>query len=173
MSILSFKKNNKIKVQSWFLICYGNILRSQVLEQYLRFYSKQMNKNINFYSAGIAKLEEFPNTKELLKEVHQELQKREITSSLKRNPWSKEVEKRITTTDIVLVADNEIKRKVIDRMNNRITKDKVHTFYEIISEGEIDFQDTYDYEKKKQDPKRFQDAFDELDRIARKMLSNH
>ncbi len=170
MGVLIFKNNKKTKVQSWALICYGNILRSQVLEQYLRHYSKQINTKIKFYSAGIAKQEEFPNTKELLKEVHQELQEREILSSLKRNPWSKEVEQSLVTADIILVADNEIKRKVLDRMNSRITKEKVHTFYEIISEGEIDFQDTYDYIKKKQDPKRFKDAFDELDRIALKML---
>ena len=37
-------------------------------------------------------------------------------------------------------------------------------------EGEIDFEDTYDYEKNRQDPIRFQHAFDEIDRIAEKLL---
>jgi len=159
------------KAQHWVLICYGNILRSQVLEQFLRHYSALWNLNIIFYSAGIAKQEEFPNTNELLEEVRQELHKRDILCSLRRNAWSKEVEERIITSDIVICADNEVRTKALERMNLRISKEKVYTFYEYISEGEIDFQDTYDYENNRQDPKRFRNAFDELDRIARKILS--
>ncbi len=172
MDVLSYINNKEIKVQSWVIICYGNILRSQVLEQYLKYYSKQRNIKIKLHSAGVAKLDEFPNTKELLSEIHQELTKRNIPSSLKRNTWSKDIEQKIITADIILVADNKIKSSVIERMNNQISKEKVYTFYEVILEGEIDFQDTYDYKKKKQNPKRFQAAFNELDRIAKKILSN-
>ena len=56
-------------------------------------------------------------------------------------------------------------------MNDRINAKKVFTFYNRIFEGEIDFQDTYDYENKRQDPIRFRDAFDEIDRIAQKILT--
>jgi len=158
------------EIQNWVLICYGNILRSQVLEQYLRHYAKLYNIQIDFYSAGIAKWDEFPNTKELLVEVRQELDKRDISNSLQRNAWSKEVENNIIAADIVLCADTAVKRKVHERMNNRIDDEKIFTFYNKISEGEIDFQDTYDYDKNRQDPVRFHDAFDELDRIAEKIL---
>lgn len=161
------------KIQHWIIICYGNILRSQVLEQYLRHYSELWNIDIKFYSAGVAGREEFTNTKELLQEVHTELLKREISCSLQRNTWNKEVEKKIIAADIVLFADTEIKTIALGRMNNRINKEKVYTFYEVISEGETDFQDTYDYENKRQDPNRFRNAFDELDRIAGKMLSKY
>ena len=161
-----------IKIQNWVLICYGNILRSQVLEQYLRHYAKLWDVQITFYSAGIAKWDEFPNTGDLLVEVHHELQKREIVHSLQRNAWSNEVENRIISADIVLCADSSVKNKVLERMNDRISTEKVFTFYNKISEGEINFEDTYDYEKKRQYPVRFHNAFDEIDRIAQKSLAN-
>ncbi len=100
------------EIQNWVLICYGNILRSQVLEQYLRHYAKLYNLQIDFYSAGIAKWDEFPNTKELLIEVRQELDKRDVSCSLQRNAWSNEVEDRIITADTVLCADTSVKNMV-------------------------------------------------------------
>ena len=160
----------KMKAQNWVLICYGNILRSQVLEQYLRHYTKLWDIQITFYSAGIAKWDEFPNTGDLLVEVHHELQKREISCSLQRNSWNNDVENRIISADIVLCADTPVKKKVLERMNDRISVKKVFTFYNKIFEGELDFQDTYDYENKRQDPIRFRNAFDEIDRIAQKIL---
>lgn len=157
-------------IQNWVIICYGNILRSQVLEHYLRHYSKLRNIEINLYSAGVASSEEFPDKDELFAEIHMELQKRDIAHSLKRNPWSDEVEEHIATADIVIFADNSVRAKALERMNDRIDKEKTCTFYEFISEGEKDFEDTYDYELNRQDPIRFRNAFDELDRIAGKML---
>ncbi|MCD6323100.1 MAG: hypothetical protein J7L77_08755, partial [Clostridiales bacterium] len=165
----SINKEN-IKIQNWVLICYGNILRSQVLEQYLRHYAKLWDIQITFYSAGIAKWDEFPNTSNLLVEVHRELQKRSISCFLQRNTWSNEVENSIISADIVLCADTTVKKKVLERMNDRINVKKVFTFYNKIGEGEIDFEDTYDYVKKRQDPIRFRDAFDEIDRISQKIL---
>ena len=161
------------KVQNLVLICYGNILRSQVLEQYLRYYSSLGNINIELYSAGVAGSEEFPDKEKLFTEIRQELNKRNIPFSLHRNPWSNEVEERINFADIIICADKEIRKKVLERMNSRISEETVYTFYGIISEGEKDFEDTYDYENNRQDPIRFQTAFDELDRIAKKMLSNY
>lgn len=162
-----------IKTQNWVLICYGNILRSQVLEQYLKHYTKLFNIDIHISSAGVAKWEEFPNTKELLLEVQEELNNRNIANSLNRNAWSNEVEAKIVKSDIVICADSSVKQMVTERMNGRINLEKISTFYNRISEGEVDFQDTYDYEKNRQDPIRFRNAFDELDRIAKKILSTH
>jgi len=159
------------KVQNWVLVCYGNILRSQVLEQYLRYYSSLGNININLYSAGVAEPSEFPDKEKLFTEIRQELNKRNIPFSLHRNAWSKEVEEKINFADIVICADKEIRKKVLERMKSRINEETIYTFYGIISEGEKDFEDTYDYENNRQDPIRFKDAFDELDRIARKMIS--
>jgi len=164
---------NNNKVQNWVIICYGNILRSQVLEQYLRHYSTLWNIDINFYSAGVANKDEFTNEQSLLKEISQQLLKRQIKYSLHRDAWNKKVEEKILTADIILFADNKVKTIALERINKKINKEKVFTFYELISEGEKDFQDTYDYEKKKQDPIRFKNAFDELDRIATKILSKY
>ncbi len=165
----SFTHNDK-RTHNWVIVCYGNILRSQVLEQYLRHYSKLWNIDIGFFSAGVADPEEFPDKDKLFMDVRRELQNREIPCSLQRNTWNKEVEEKTIPADVVICADNEVKATVLERMDLRINKEKVFTFYEIISEGEVGFQDTYDYEKKQQDPIRFQDAFNELDRIARKLL---
>ena len=162
--------HEKAPMQSWVIICYGNILRSQVLEQYIRYYVGQRGIELDLYSAGIAAYEQYPNTPQLMEEVYRELRKRIVTDSLHRKPWSEEAEKKIIVADVVLVADAQVKAEVFNRMGDRIDKEKVHTFYEMISEGEKDFPDTYDYELNRQDPIRFRDAFDELDRIAKKIL---
>jgi len=158
--------------KNWVIICYGNILRSQVLEQYLKHYANLWNLDINFYSAGVAKQDEFTNKDLLLKEISQQLLKRKIKHSLKRTPWSKQVEEKILSADVVLFADNKVKTIALKKISKKINREKLFTFYEFILEGERDFQDTYDYVKKRQDPIRFKSAFDELDRIAFKMLVN-
>lgn len=165
--------DNIEKTHNWVLICYGNILRSQVLEQYLNYYSKQKNLKIKFDSFGIAGWDEFPDTANLLEEVFQELRKRDIPCSLERNAWNEEAKKKIKSADIILFADNNIKSTVFERMNHQINKENSYTFYEIITEGEKDFEDTYDYENNRQDPVRFRNAFNELDRIARKIIDKY
>ncbi|MCK5811643.1 MAG: hypothetical protein KAG94_01975 [Clostridiales bacterium] len=171
MGIQPFTNSKNKNVQNWVIICYGNILRSQVLEQYLRYYSKQWDLTIEFYSAGISESDEFPNTKKLLTEIYKELQSRNIPCSLQRNAWNKDVETEIISSVLVICADNKVKSTILERMHLRINREKVFTFYEAISEGDIDFEDTYDYEKKRQDPDRFHTAFNELDRIAQKILN--
>ncbi|HOP11117.1 MAG TPA: hypothetical protein PK629_06475 [Oscillospiraceae bacterium] len=158
------------EIQSWVIICYGNILRSQVLEQYMRYYTERQGIKLELYSVGIAAYEQYPDTPQLMEEVYRELRKRIETDPLRRNPWSEEAEKKITGADVVLVADAQVKEEVFKRMGGRIDREKVYTFYEMISEGEKDFPDTYDYELNRQDPVRFRDAFDELGRIAKKIL---
>lgn len=172
-NIQSFKNKKNQSVLNWVIICYGNILRSQVLEQYLRHYSELWDVKIKFESAGIAGWHEFPDTEKLLDEIRQELKKREIPCSLQRNAWDRKIEKKVISADIIICSDKKIKATVLERMNHQINNEKISTFYEIISEGEIDFQDTYDYAKKRQDPNRFRNAFDELDRIAKKIIGEY
>ncbi|MDX1357875.1 MAG: hypothetical protein R3232_03490 [Clostridia bacterium] len=157
--------------RNWSLICYGNILRSQVLEQYLIHHAIQQQINLNAFSAGIAGKEEFPDEDSLYEEISFELKKRGVPHLLHRNPWDSEVEEHIVSSDLIICADNHVKETVLYRMKNRISSNKVKTFYEAIFEGEKEFEDTYDYENKRQDPVRFKKAFDELERIAIKLLS--
>jgi protein-tyrosine-phosphatase len=158
---------------NWCAVCYGNILRSQVLEQYLRHYSKIRGTGVNIRSAGIAAKEEFPDKDKLYDEIYRELKKRGIHCSLNRNPWDGEVEEWIESSDLVLCADNHVRNTVLERMGDRINTESITTFYEAVSEGEREFEDTYDYEQKKQDPVRFKNAFDELERIAVKLLDTN
>lgn len=163
-------KTSLNKANSIVLICYGNILRSQVLEQYLRHYAGLWEIDKDFFSAGVASADEFPDKEILYDEISTELDKREIPHSLNRNPWDSLVEYKASEADVVICADAHVRAEVLKRMCSRIDKNKVLTFYESISEGEVDFEDTYDYENNRQDPIRFAKAFDELDRIARKIL---
>lgn len=161
----------KDKTPQWVIICYGNILRSQVLEHFLRHYANLGNIDISIFSAGVASSDEFPDKEKLYDEISKELDKRNISYSLNRNPWDSHVEKKVEDADIVICADANVKSTVLQRMNNRTDNNKITTFYEIISEGDVDFEDTYDYENNRQDPVRFAKAFDELDRVACKILS--
>ena len=105
------------------IICYGNILRSQVLEKYLRHYSKQKKLKLNIYSAGVSQWSEFKRASKLLKEVKAELKKRNIVCFLrnkidyfgadgqpdrkrKSKSWNSKTEKEISNADIVLASDN-------------------------------------------------------------------
>jgi protein-tyrosine-phosphatase len=158
-------------IRNWSLVCYGNILRSQVLEQYLIHHAVQRQIELKTFSAGIAGKEEFPDEDCLYEEISFELEKRGIPHLLHRNPWDSKVEEHISSSDLVICADKHVKETVLFRMNNRINSNKVKTFYEAVFEGEKEFEDTYDYENKRQDPVRFKKAFDELERIAIKLLS--
>lgn len=155
---------NKTKLA---LICYGNILRSQVLEQFLRYYSKDY---LEFFSAGVAGSDEFPDEKELLDGIGCELDKRCIPHRLCRNTWNENTAKELLSCPIILCADSSVRDTVSKRLEGSCYQDNLSTFYEYIGEGEKDFEDTYDYEKKRQDPVRFAKAFDEIERIAKKIL---
>ncbi len=155
---------------NWTIVCYGNILRSQVLEQYLRYYAKLYGIELLPNSAGIAGKEEFPDKTKLFQEISNELDRRGIPHNLHRNPWDSDVERTISESCIVICADQIVKATVLERMKSKIDKNKVFTFYEAINEGEKDFEDTYDYDNKRQDPIKFKNAFEELERISRKMI---
>lgn len=149
------------------IICHGNILRSQVLEQYLKHYAAQNAIALSLFSAGIAPWASYPNTEVLLKEVESELQKRGLQSKLIRKSWSADVVKKIVAADIVLAADMCVKNEIMTRVSE---VGKIATFYEIVGEGDRSFIDPYDHINKRQDPERFRLSFSELDRLAEKII---
>jgi len=153
------------------VVCYGNIARSQILGIYLNEFLKIAGFNdIEVYSAGTAPYETYPETPRLIKEVEDKLREIGINAKPERTPWSDEVRKKLELSDIILVADEERKKEVIERLDDNIPKYSIYTFYEFIDEGEKDFEDTYDYEKRCQDPLKFERSFNELGRIARKIV---
>lgn len=152
------------------LVCYGNIARSQVLGIYLK---KILNEkgitNVRIYSVGTAPYGKYPNTPELIKEVEEKLKERKIYAKPKRNCWSGEAEIELKKSDVILAADKERKMEVISRLRN-FPQESVYTFYGFINEGSKSFEDTYDYKKNCQDPVKFEKLFDELERIAKKIV---
>lgn len=151
------------------VVCYGNIARSQVLGIYLDKSLKEIGiGNIRVYSVGTAPYEAFPNTSILIREVGEKLKERRINVAPRRNPWTEESRKELELSDIILVADENRKKEVTDRIRREIPRHHIYTFYQFIDEGEKGFEDTYDYEKRRQDPVKFGKIFDELERIAKK-----
>lgn len=152
------------------LVCFGNIARSQVLSVYVRKFLKEEGKKIDVYSAGTAPYSAYPNTPQLITEVEEKLADRGIKSKIKRNPWSKKKEMELRLSDLILVADEKIKKGLKAKLKGFIPKYGIHTFYGFIGEGEKDFEDTYDYKNNCQDPVKFGKLFDELERIAEKVV---
>lgn len=151
------------------LVCYGNIARSQVLGIYLiKFLNEAGINTIRVYSVGTAPYETYPTTPQLIKEVEEKLKERGVNIKPRRNHWTEESKKQLEFSDIILVADENRKKDVIDRLGDRIPRNNIYTFYQFIGEGEKDFEDSYDYEKGRQDPVKFSKIFDELERIAKK-----
>lgn len=97
------------------------------------------------------------------------LRERGVNVKPKRNHWTEESKKQLELSDIIIVADEDRKRDILDRTGEKIPAENVYTFYQFIGEGEKNFEDTYDYSKRCQDPIRFERCFDELERIARKL----
>lgn len=151
------------------VVCYGNIARSQVLGIYLKkFLNDEGINNVRVYSVGTAPYEAFPDTPVLIREVGEKLKERGVNSTPRRNSWTEESRKELGLSDIILVADEKRKKEVMGRLGYKITRDCVYTFYQFIGEGEKGFEDSYDYEKRRQDPVKFGKIFDELERIAKK-----
>ena len=156
------------------VICHGNIARSQILKTYLTsLLQKSGLADVSVLSAGTAPSDAYPHAARLLQEVETNLTNRGFPAHLRRTVWSKAVEDDVATSDLILVADEDRKNEVRERMQCRV-KDagrigdagRVFTFYEYIGEGSKSFSDTYDPETNRQDPDRFSSAFDELYRIA-------
>ncbi len=152
------------------IVCYGNIVRSQLLGIYIAaFLKKRGNKDIKVYSAGTAPDNEFPDTPIRIKEVEDKLKEKGISAKPKRTSWSPAVAKRLRASDVILVADQAIKEEVSEKLKD-CSPSSVYTFYEFIGEGEIGLEDTYDYENKIQDMEKIEEAFTEIERIAKKAV---
>lgn len=168
---LSPRKEMLRNARSIVLVCHGNILRSQVLEQYLHHYARLYSVDIELHSFGIAGFDAYPNTGLLLDEVRRELSRRGIAHHVERNPWGHDRLLIARQADVILVADSSVKTDLIGKMADSCMNRKIFTFYEIIDEGDKSFVDTYDPKTGRQDPQRFAESFSELDRIAQKIIS--
>lgn len=142
------------------LVCKGNIFRSQVFEHFLR--SKIKDKNLEIFSCGVLPKVAFPEEKILLNEVKEELVKRGINVYPIRTPWSNETREMLKKADLILTATLEIKNFIIKNTKNK----NIKTFYEFIGEEEKDFEDPFNYQIRKQDPKKFKRGFIEIERLA-------
>ena len=149
------------------IVCHGNIARSQVLHHYLAEYVGRNSLNIELFSCGTAPIDAYPDVDFLLDEVRNELRRRGLNGPLKRDILDEEALQHLTDSDLILVADMDRRQEILSRLGDRAKSKKVMLFYEFIGEGQIDFTDTYDTNKRAQDPERFSRCFDELERIAR------
>ena len=147
-----------------YVVCHGNIARSQVMSVYLVRRLAEMKAEVTVASCGIASQDAYSNEAQLLAEVQQALKQRGVHDRLERTWWSKATADGILCSDLVLAADSSIKEAIIDRTD--ISPSRVCLFYEYIGEEPRDFVDTYDHQRGKQDEKRFSELFDELERIA-------
>ncbi len=150
-------------------ICHGNILRSQVLDLFLKYQSQRSSLDLDVYSAGIAPEEFYPHTKQLLAEIECELKRRGVFLSPERKIWNLETERKVLESNVIIAADEETRKTVLELLKNK-EHPPVYTFYGFIGEGEKDFKDTYDRSTRRQDPVLFKNAFDELWRISSKIL---
>ena len=153
-----------------YIVCHGNIARSQVMSVYLRRRLAEMKAEATVSSCGIASKDAYPNEAQLLAEVRHALRRRGVHETLERTCWGKVTADAILACDLVLAADSSIKRAIIERTG--ICPSRVCLFYEYIGEEPKDFVDTYDHEQGKQDEERFSKLFDELERIASLAAAN-
>jgi len=156
-----FIEPNAIKIS---IVCYGNIARSQILDKYLVCRLKKLGVCAEVFSCGTAPRQAYPNDAELLEDVHRKLFLRGLDVKLHRNWYNEKAAENIKASDIILVADKERKKNIIEW--TQIDPSEIHLFYEYIGEGVKDFVDTYDYHQERQDPVAFEKCFDELERIA-------
>lgn len=152
-------------------VCHGNIARSQILHQYLTHHAAGASVNLDLFSCGTAPWDTYPDVDRLLDDVRAELRRRGVVEDVRRNVFDDEAQQRLIDADLVLVADAERKQEVVSRLDGRIDASRVMLFYEFIGEGPKDFVDTYDADQGAQDPERFANCFDELERIAKRVVA--
>jgi protein-tyrosine phosphatase len=146
-------------------ICHGNIARSQVLEHYLRQALAGLGVEVDLFSCGTAPAEAYPDAAGLLRDVHEQLERRGLDVTVERTPWDAGVAEAVRVCDLVLAADAARRGDVLERTG--MESARVQLFYEYIGEGSVDFVDTFDHARGRQDPARYARSFDELERIAR------
>ena len=146
------------------IVCHGNIARSQMLHHFLTRALSDLGVHARIFSCGTASKDAYPNDRRLLSEVRQELERLGLHVVVERTLWDRASAQEIENSDIILVADEKRRRDVLARTS--ADPSRVSLFYEYIGEGKKDFLDTFDRKKGKQDPRRFAECFQELDRIA-------
>jgi protein-tyrosine-phosphatase len=152
------------------VVCHGNIARSQVLHHYITKYASEAGRAVEVFSCGTAPWDAYPNAEALLAQVQRELEKRGVMGAVVRNVLDDSARRRLENSDAVLAADQDIKDEVLELLKHDQDRKKVSLFYEYIGEGTTDFVDTYDPDANTQDPARFARCFDELERIAEKVV---
>lgn len=151
-------------------ICHGNIARSQILHHYLRDFADKASLSIDLFSCGTAPLDAYPDADHLLADVQRELSSRGLEGVVQRNVLNDEARQHLVAADLILVADAQRRQEVLARLGDQIQPQKVMLFYEFIGEGQNDFVDTYDADRGAQDPERFANCFNELERIAKRAV---
>lgn len=148
------------------VVCHANILRSQVLAAYLRFYADRFDCRYRVIDAGVCRASnrDIPSPDAELERVEARLRERGLEVRLSRSPWSDHVAHRLSGCVLILAADGRVRQALTSRLPT--PHPPVYGFYELIGEGDRDYRDTYDYERQVQRPQDFERSFDELQRIA-------
>ena len=152
------------------LVCHGNIARSQVLHHYIAKCASEDGISLDVFSCGVAPWKAYPNAEGLLEEVRRELQRRGVEGRVARNVLDAAAVAELATSDVILAADRAVRDEVLKVLTREEDRERVSLFYEYIGEGTVDFVDTYDRDANAQDPARFGGCFDELERIAKKVV---
>ena len=98
------------------VVCYGNIVRSQILSLYLKKFLREAGlNNIRVYSIGTAKYEAYPDTPIRINEVKDKLKERGVNANPKRNYWTEDGKKKLKLSNIILVADDDRKKDILER----------------------------------------------------------
>lgn len=152
------------------LVCHGNIARSQILHHYLVQYAQAAGWKLEVFSCGTASKEAYPEATQLLAQVQRELARRGVEGRVIRHVLDQNAIEQLKTANYILAADRAIRDDLWSVLKRAEDRDKVQLFYEFIGEGTRDFVDTYDPQIQGQDPARFAACFDELERIAGRMV---
>ena len=152
------------------LACHGNIARSQVLHHYLAQYAAEAGLALEVFSCGTAPREAYPHAADLLDQVQRELDRRRVNGRVLRHVLDQAALKELARADHILVADRAVQADILPHFRRTEDRGKVCLFYEFIGEGGRDFADTYDPATSAQDPTRFSACFDELARIAGRIV---
>jgi protein-tyrosine-phosphatase len=149
------------------VVCYANILRSQVLAAYLRVYAARFDCQYRVIDAGVCSVpsRDIPRPDVELERVEGRLRRRGLAVRLVQSTWSDDVAYQLSDCVLILAADGQVRRALASRLPS--PQPALYGFYEFIGEGDRDYQDTYDYERQLQRPLDFERSFDELKRIAR------
>lgn len=152
------------------LACHGNIARSQILHHYLVQYAAEAGLALEVFSCGTAPKEAYPHAAVLLAQVQRELDRRRVNGHVLRHPLDQAALNQLEEADHVLAADRAVQADILRALEPAMGHEKVCLFYEFIGEGGKDFTDTYDPETSAQNPTRFSACFDELARIAGRIV---